>query len=396
MMDQKKHILLGVTGGIAAYKSCELVRLLTKAGHKVTTVMTHSATQFIHPNTFQALSNQPVYTELWAEQLSNGMAHIQLTREADIFLIAPASTNTLAKLANGICDNLITNLALARTCPLAVAPAMNTQMWLSAPNQRNIEQLKKDGVTIFGPAQGELACGEVGAGRMLEAEELFELLPDLWTEKKLLDKKIMITAGSTYEAIDPVRGITNISSGKMGIALAKACRNAGAQVTLVLGKTSEKVPLNMNKTIHTESAESMFQAVKQEVTHCDIFISVAAVADYRIKNKSLQKIKKNHDKEVPILELEQNQDILSFVSHLPNPPFCVGFAAESEHLLENARKKKAKKGIPMLIANLVQTAMSSENNQVIILDQSDSETILPLMHKDDTAKVIINHLSQLI
>ena len=240
----KKHILLGISGGIAAYKSCELVRLLKKQGHEVSVAMSRAAAEFVTPLTFQALSGRPVLSETHqAGEDGNGMAHINLTREADVFLIAPASANTLAKIANGIADNLLTNLAAARKCPLAIAPAMNVEMWRNPANQRNIAQLLADGITVFPPADGEQACGETGTGRMPEAAELADLLPDLWTEKSLSGKRVLITLGATFEAIDPVRGITNLSSGQMGAALARACRAAGADVSLVCGQVQTALPL---------------------------------------------------------------------------------------------------------------------------------------------------------
>lgn len=393
-MNQAKTIIVGVTGGIAAYKSCELVRQLKKQGHHVTVVMTRSATQFVHPNTFQALSNEPVYIEMATEN-TQPMAHINLTRKADAFIIAPASANTIAKIANGICDNLLTSLVAARTCPLAIAPAMNTQMWLNVANQRNLKQLQEDGVAIFGPDQGELACGETGAGRMLEAQKLADLLPSLWTEKTLSGKKVVLTTGATYEAIDPVRGITNISSGKMGIALAKACQYAGAEVSLVMGQISQNIlPFGMKRT-EVQSADEMLDTVTKEVKDADIFISVAAISDYKVQNKSAQKIKKTSGTSNITLELTQNSDILAFVAGLPNPPFCVGFAAESENLLTYAENKRVKKNIPMIVANLVQNAMGLDCNQITILDKK-GPTEFPLMTKNETATAIVQHLTKLL
>ena len=296
-----KHILLGISGGIAAYKSCELVRLLKKQGHSVTVAMSRAATEFVSPLTFQALSGNPVLAETHSgENGGNGMAHINLTREADVFLIAPASANTLAKIANGIADNLLTNLAAARKCPLAVAPAMNVEMWFNSANLRNIAQLQADGITVFPPASGEQACGEVGVGRMPEAAELADLLPDLWTSKSLQGKKVLITAGATFEAIDPVRGITNLSSGQMGMALARACRAAGAEVSLIYGQLQTGIPAGLAYTEQAVSAEAMYQAVMQQVDTQDVFISVAAVADYKVKNSSAQKIKKDGSGTPPI------------------------------------------------------------------------------------------------
>ena len=286
-MKNSKQILLGISGGIAAYKACELVRLLKKQGHSVTVAMSQAASEFVSPLTFQALSGNPVLTETHdSSGGGNGMAHINLTRQADVFLIVPATANTLAKIAQGIADNLLTNLAAARKCPLVVAPAMNVEMWFNPANQRNIVQLQADGVTVLQPNAGEQACGEVGMGRMLEAVELAELLPDLWTTKSLQGKKVLITTGATFEAIDPVRGITNISSGKMGVALARACRAAGAEVSLIYGQLQTALPIGLAYMEQTISADAMYHAVMQQIAQQDVFISVAAVADYKVSNRS--------------------------------------------------------------------------------------------------------------
>ena len=388
-----KHILLGISGGIAAYKSCELVRLLKKQGHSVTVAMSRAATEFVSPLTFQALSGNPVLAETHSgENGGNGMAHINLTREADVFLIAPASANTLAKIANGIADNLLTNLAAARKCPLAVAPAMNVEMWFNPANLRNIAQLQADGITVFPPASGEQACGEVGVGRMPEAAELADLLPDLWTPKSLQGKKVLITAGATFEAIDPVRGITNLSSGQMGMALARACRAAGAEVSLIYGQLQTGIPAGLAYTEQAVSAEAMYQAVMRQVNTQDVFISVAAVADYKVKNSSEQKIKKDGSGTPPVIELTENPDILASVAKLPKPPFCVGFAAESENVVEYGRAKRIKKGIPMLVANDVATAMGKPVNRITIIDEV-GETAFPETDKQQAAAQIVAALA---
>lgn len=391
---QTKRILLGITGGIAAYKSCELVRLLKKAGHEATVVMSHAATEFVHPNTFQALSGNPVHTDQSVRNSGSGMEHINLTRDADVFLIAPATANIISKIAQGICDDLMSTLVSARNCPLAIAPAMNVQMWQNPANLRNIKQITDDGIHVFGPNQGEQACGETGLGRMLEATELFDLLPSLWEPQNLKGKHIVLTAGATFEPIDPVRGITNISSGKMGYALAKSCRNHGAHVTLISGLTHLYPPQNI-EFIRATSASEMFHAVCEQTKNTDIFISVAAVADYQVSNQSAQKLKKTADGKAPTIELTETKDILAFIAALPNSPFCVGFAAESENLLPHARAKRAKKGVPMLVANLVNQAMGKDENQITILDDS-GEYPFDLMSKDDTANTIVNHLASLI
>lgn len=391
----KKKVLLGICGGIAAYKCCELVRLLKKAGHQVNVVMTQAATDFVSPTTFQALSGEPVLLDTHDGLSGNGMAHINLSRQADVMLIAPASANTLAKIAHGMADNLLTTLASARSCPLAVAPAMNVQMWNNPANQRNLALLRQDRVQILGPADGEQACGEVGRGRMLEAAELAELLADVWTVPLLAGKRVLITAGATFEAIDPVRGITNISSGQMGMALARACRAAGASVSLVYGQIQTPLAAGMAFAEQVSSADEMLAAVQRLLPHQDVFIAVAAVADYKVRNRSEHKLKKQAGQKVPVIELTENPDILATVAGRPDAPFCVGFAAESEHVLEHARAKRVKKGVPLLVANEVSQAMGKATNQVILLDD-EQETVLPQMSKDDTAIAIIERLAQLL
>ncbi|WP_037586767.1 bifunctional phosphopantothenoylcysteine decarboxylase/phosphopantothenate--cysteine ligase CoaBC [Stenoxybacter acetivorans] len=391
----RKHILLGISGGIAAYKSGELVRLLKKQGHEVSVVMTRSAAEFVAPATFQALSGNPVLLDTHDNALGNGMAHINQTRAADVMLIAPATANTIAKIAGGVADNLLTTQAAARTCPLAVAPAMNVAMWNNPANQRNIRQLCADGVAVFGPAAGEQACGEIGQGRMLEAVELADLLPDLWTPKSLQNKKVLITAGGTFESIDPVRGITNLSSGQMGIALARACRAAGAEVSLVYGQIQSAIPIGLHRSEQAISAQQMYDAVHRLLSGQDVFISVAAVADYRVKNAQEHKIKKTASGSPPVIELTENPDILASVAALPNAPFCVGFAAESQNVLAFAREKRIRKNVPLLVANNTALAMGQSTNQVILLSD-DAETELPLMSKTDTAAAIVQELARLL
>lgn len=395
-MKNSKQILLGISGGIAAYKACELVRLFKKQGHSVTVAMSQAASEFVSPLTFQALSGNPVLTETHeGESGGNGMVHINLTRQADVFLIAPATANTLAKIAQGIADNLLTNLAAARTCPLVVAPAMNVEMWWNPANQRNIAQLQADGVTVLQPNVGEQACGEVGVGRMLEAVELAELLPDIWATKSLQGKKVLITTGATFEAIDPVRGITNISSGQMGMALARACRAAGAEVSLIYGQVQTALPIGLAHMEQAISAEAMYQAVMRQIAEQDVFISVAAVADYKVSNRSCQKLKKEAAGTPPIIELTENPDILASVAKLAKPPFCVGFAAESEHILEYARAKRLRKGVPLLVANDVSVAMGKPTNQIILLDDQQ-ETVLPETDKAEAAQAIVQRLAELL
>lgn len=388
-----KHILLGISGGIAAYKSCELVRLLKKQGYSVTVAMSRAATEFVTPLTFQALSGHPVLVDTHDGHSTRGMSHIDLTREADVFLIAPATANTVAKIANGIADNLLTNLAAARKCPMAVAPAMNVEMWNNPANQRNIQQLISDDITVFQPSYGEQACGEIGIGRMPEAIGLADLIHDLWTPKILAGKKILITAGATLEMIDPVRGITNISSGQMGIALARACRMAGAQVTLIYGQLQTPLPTGLYHMERAISAQEMYDAVHKYIEDQDVFISVAAVADYKVKNSSPHKLKKENSKDTPTLELETNPDILASVAALPKPPFCIGFAAESEKVLEYARAKRLRKGIPMLIANDVSQAMGKSTNQITIITD-DEELSFPEKEKLQVAEEIVQSLAR--
>ena len=388
-MKNSKHILLGITGGIAAYKSCEVVRLLKKTGHRVRVVMTPAACEFVSPLTFQALSGEPVFTDLG--QNDNAMAHINAVRGADAFLIAPATANTLAKIAHGIADNLLTTMVAARgRCPLVLAPAMNSQMWDNPANIRNINQLKQDGVIILLPNSGDLACGENGAGRMQEPAEIVDLIADIWVEKHLAGKKVLITLGATFEAIDPVRGITNISSGKMGVALARVCRAMGASVTVVAGQIQVGLPTGLDKITYATSAENMYQAVMQDIENQDIFISAAAVADYKIKNASQQKIKKNN--QLPIIELAENPDILASVANLKNPPFCVGFAAESENVIEYAQTKMKKKNIPMIVANQVADAMGKDTTTITIID-AKKQTTVKNTDKYNAAKAIVERIA---
>lgn len=387
-----KKIVLGITGGIAAYKAAELVRLLVKNNDEVQVVMTEAAHQFITPVTMQALSGKPVFTNMWDASIPNGMPHIELSRAADVIVVAPASADFLAKLVQGRADDLLSTLCLARDCPLIVAPAMNKQMWENPSTQRNIIQLKNDGISILGPDTGEQACGEVGLGRMLEAEDLHALVNAHLSKKLLKNKKIMITAGATLEMIDPVRAITNLSSGKMGYAIAQAAFEMGADVTLISGSTTVKLPLGV-KNISATSAESMYQAVMQNVAQQDIFIGVAAVADYSPASKSIQKIKKSE--QTLTLELNKNKDILAEVASLPNAPFCVGFAAESEHLLEYAETKRKAKKLPLIVANLATSAMGSDENQVTLLDNNGTYA-LTNAPKLEVARAILQHISTML
>lgn len=392
MSHNHKTILLGITGGVAAYKSAELTRLLVKAGYTVQVVMTDAATEFVGPATFQALSGQPVFTNQWDKRIANGMPHIDLSRDADAILIAPASADFLRKLAHGAADDLLSTLCSARDCPLLVAPAMNRQMWENPANQRNVALLSQDGIAIFGPGCGEQACGEVGDGRMLEPEQLFELVEGFFQPKPLHGKQVVITAGPTFEPIDAVRGITNSSSGKMGYAIARAAIEAGASVTLVSGPTALATPMGVNR-INVQSAQDMLQAVLQYIGQADIFIGVAAVADYAVKQRSEHKIKKS-DANLTI-ELTPNPDILATVASLPAAPFCVGFAAESQNLLQYADEKRRRKNIPLLVANLVQTALGADDNEVILLDDAGQHP-LPRAQKSQIARELIRHVADML
>lgn len=388
-----KHIALGVSGGIAAYKAAELVRLLIKQGATVQVAMTEAATHFITPVTFQALSGNPVFTDQWDPRVANNMAHIDLSRAADVLLIAPASADFLAKVANGLADDLLSTLTLARDCPLLVAPAMNRQMWENAATQRNIVTLRNDGITILGPACGEQACGENGLGRMLEPEEILTELIAYFQPRLLAGKKVLLTAGPTFEAIDPVRGITNLSSGKMGFALARAAHEAGAEVTLVCGPVSQPTPSGV-KRIDVISALEMHAAVMQCAAAQDVFIGVAAVADYRPKLASEHKIKKEGTGAAPI-ELIQNPDILADVAALPAPPLCVGFAAESRNLADYAQKKRIAKKIPLIVGNLIQHGFGGDDNVLTLFDD-DGETSLPPGPKLELSRALIAHIAGLL
>jgi phosphopantothenoylcysteine decarboxylase/phosphopantothenate--cysteine ligase len=406
-----KRIVLGLTGGIAAYKAAELARLLVKHGFEVQAAMTEAACHFITPATMQALTGRPVLVNQWESVQSasgDGMAHISASRVADAIVIAPATADFIAKLAHGLADDLLSTLCLARDCPLLVAPAMNKQMWGNAATQRNIAQLERDGVTLLGPASGAQACGEEGMGRMLEAEALARDIaafleggvslkgeafsPAQTGQGRRLDgQKVLITAGPTYEPIDTVRGITNRSSGKMGYAVAQAALELGAEVVLVSGPVALGSPQGA-KVVNVTSAEEMFEAVKQRTAEADIFIGVAAVADYRVVAPSVQKVKKGDG---PLkLELVPNPDILAYVASLPKPPFCVGFAAESEKLRENATAKRRAKKIPLLAANLAHQAIGSDDNELVLFDDG-GEHVLPRADKLTLARQLMQHIIKL-
>jgi phosphopantothenoylcysteine decarboxylase/phosphopantothenate--cysteine ligase len=387
-----KHLVLGITGGIAAYKAAELLRLLVKQGIDVQVAMTEAACQFITPITMQALSGKPVFTKMWDASIANGMPHIELSRGADAILIAPASADFLAKLVHGAADDLLSTLCLARDCRLIVAPAMNKQMWENPATQRNIAQLRDDGVLILGPDSGEQACGEVGLGRMLEPAELLIQLEASFQPKILAGKRILITAGPTIEAIDPVRAITNFSSGKMGYSIAQAAYEMGAEVLLVSGPTALPPP-GGTKVIKVTSAQDMLSAVMKNIVNQDVFISVAAVADYRPAQASAQKIKKSGQSLT--LELIPNEDILAKVANLPGAPFCVGFAAETENLLDYAEQKRQRKKVALIAANIATDAMGKDESTLTLLDEQGSHT-LPYAPKIVLARMLLQHIANMM
>ncbi len=383
------RIVLGLTGGIAAYKAAELTRLLVNEGIAVDVVMTAAATQFIAPMTLQALSGHPVLTDLWQSGAANAMGHIDLSRGADAILVAPASAGFIAKLAHGHADDLLSTLCLARDCPLLVAPTMNVQMWNSPATQRNVAQLRTDGVEILGPGSGSQACGEVGDGRMIEPEEILAAL-FAWAQPKLLvGKRVLVTAGPTFEAIDPVRGITNLSSGKMGFALAQACAEAGAAVTLIAGPTMLATPARVTR-VDVRSASDMARAVDARVKACEIFVAVAAVADYTPADAQSKKLKKSAR---PLtLTMKPTVDILAKVASRPKPPFCVGFAAETNDVNANAEAKRRRKKVPLLVANRAQDTLGQNENEVTLLDDSGAHP-LPRMAKVALARRLVAEIA---
>ncbi|MGZ3254905.1 MAG: bifunctional phosphopantothenoylcysteine decarboxylase/phosphopantothenate--cysteine ligase CoaBC [Burkholderiaceae bacterium] len=391
-----KKIIVGMTGGIACYKVAELTRGLIKEGASVQVVMTQSATQFITPMTMQALSGKPVYTDQWDARFDNNMPHIDLTRGVDAIVIAPCSADFMAKLAHGACDDLLSTLCLARPMmmPLLIAPAMNVEMWQNPATQRNVAQLKADGITLLGPEAGEQACGETGMGRMLEASQLLSEVIASFQVKSLAGKRVLITAGPTFEPIDPVRGITNLSSGKMGYAIARAAHEAGAEVTMVSGPTALHTPYGVHR-INVHTAQQMHDVVMAHVTGKDIFIGVAAVADWRVANASEQKLKKNDDGAAPELKFELNPDILASVAALPKKPYCVGFAAESENLLKYGKEKRVKKGIPLLVGNIGQATFGKDENELILFDQNGHKN-LPHAGKLHLARQLISEIAERI
>ena len=380
---QDRHLVLGLSGGIACYKSAELVRLLVKAGAMVQVVMTEAAEHFITATTMQALSNRPVFTSQWDARALNGadnsMAHINLTRSADAVLVAPASADFIAKLAQGRADDLLSLLCLARPlerCPLLVAPAMNREMWAHPATQRNLAQLRADSTAVLGPGSGEQACGEVGDGRMLEAAELLDALVAFFQPKSLRGKSVLITAGPTFEPLDPVRGITNLSSGKMGFAIARVAAEAGASVTLVAGPVHLATPAGVRR-IDVQTAQQMFDAVLPLAAQHDVFVATAAVADWRAAAPAQQKLKKTGSGGAPTFELAENPDILAAVARLSPAPYCVGFAAESHDVLRHAQEKRLRKGVPLIVANDGPATFGQDHNTLTLIDAKGQRALAP-------------------
>jgi phosphopantothenoylcysteine decarboxylase / phosphopantothenate---cysteine ligase len=388
-----KRILLGMTGGIAAFKAAELVRLLKKAGADVRVVMTGAATRFMTPVTMQALSGQRVWTDLWDAEVPDNMGHIELSRDREIILVAPASADFMAKVAHGLADDLLSSLCLARRCPLMLVPAMNVEMWQNPATQRNLATLYEDDILFAGPTAGDQACGETGLGRMVEPAEIVDELEAFFQPKRLAGKRVLITAGPTEEPVDPIRVLTNTSSGKMGYAVARAAREAGAEVTLVSGPVALPTPPGVER-VDVRTAQEMFDQVKKALKGCDVFVSVAAVADYRVKKPAAQKIKKVNGKDLS-LELEENPDILAWVAAQAKPPFCVGFAAETENLAKHAAEKRARKKLPLLAANLAQEALGSEQNSITLFDDQ-GEHALGTAPKIELARRLMDHVAGML
>jgi len=390
-----RHLVLGLSGGIACYKVAELTRLLVKAGATVQVVMTEAAEAFITRVTMQALSGSTVYTSQWDARPGNNMAHINLSREADAILIAPASADFMARLVQGRADELLSLLCLARPTervPLLVAPAMNREMWAHPATQRNVAQLRADGAVVLGPDAGDQACGEVGDGRMLEPEALRDALIAHFQPKLLAGRKLLVTAGPTFEAIDPVRGITNHSSGKMGFAIARAAQEAGADVTLVAGPVHLPTPAQVRR-INVQSALQMHEVVIPAAAHHDVFVATAAVADWRPTVMNEHKIKKNGKKQAPSFELTENPDILAAVARLPQAPWCVGFAAESENLLIHARDKLQRKGVPLIVGNLGPATFGQDDNALVLVDATGHRE-LPSADKLTLARELVREIAE--
>ena len=394
-----KHIVLGLSGGIACYKAAELCRALIKEGATVQVVMTEAAAQFITPVTLQALSQRSVYTSQWDAREANNMAHINLSREADAILIAPCSADFMAKLLHGRADDLLSLMCLARpieSVPLLLAPAMNREMWAHPATVRNVAQLRADGATVLGVGVGDQACGETGDGRMREPQELLLDVIAFFQPKLLAGQRVLITAGPTFEAIDPVRGITNRSSGKMGFALARAAQEAGAEVTLVAGPVALATPQGVRR-LDVQSAQDMLQACLAQADDASIFIATAAVADWRPLTSTDQKIKKDGSGEVPHLALQENPDILATLAHSARAQsgalFCVGFAAESHDLLAHAIAKRQRKGVPLLVGNIGPATFGQDDNALLLVDAQGAVDI-PRASKLSLARILVREIAQ--
>ena len=398
---QHKHLVLGLTGGIACYKAAELCRLLIKEGASVQVVMTRAAEQFITPITMQALSNRTVYSSQWDAREPNNMPHINLGREADAILIAPCSADFMARLVQGNADDLLSLMCLARpvaSVPLLLAPAMNREMWAHPATQRNMRQLREDGALILGVGSGDQACGETGDGRMLEPAELVQDLIAAFQPKLLAGQHVLVTAGPTYEAIDPVRGITNLSSGKMGFAVARAAQEAGARVTLVAGPVSLPTPRGVAR-VDVRSAQQMFDATLALVGDATLFVATAAVADWRPSDAAEHKIKKDGSGAVPQLQFRENPDILATVAELPRAQIgelvCVGFAAESQDLLANAQAKRQRKGVPLLVGNIGPATFGQDDNALLLVT-ADGSRALDRAPKLELARILVQTCAQLL
>jgi phosphopantothenoylcysteine decarboxylase/phosphopantothenate--cysteine ligase len=390
----KRHIVLGLSGGIACYKAAELTRALVKAGASVQVVMTEAAEAFITPVTMQALSGREVYTNQWDTRQPDNMAHIHLTRDADAVIVAPASADFIAKVANGLADDLLSLLCLARPAervPLLLAPAMNREMWAHPATQRNVARVRADGALVLGPGSGDQACGEVGDGRMLEAAELCDEVIAALQPKLLAGRRVLVTAGPTFEAIDPVRGITNRSSGKMGFAIARAAQEAGADVTLVAGPVHLPTPRHVRR-IDVGSAQQMHDAVLPLAPAQHVFVATAAVADWRPASYAQRKIKKDGSTTAPALALAENPDILAAVARLPQRPYCVGFAAETDNLAQNARDKLARKNVPLIVGNIGPSTFGRDENSLLLVD-ARGERQLASSDKLSLARELVREVS---
>jgi phosphopantothenoylcysteine decarboxylase/phosphopantothenate--cysteine ligase len=394
---QGRHLVLGLSGGIACYKSAELARELVKAGATVQVVMTEAACRFITPVTMQALTGRPVVTDQWDSRAPANMAHIDLSREADALIVAPASADFIAQLAQGRASELLALLCLARPrerCALLVAPAMNREMWSHPATQRNVAQVVADGAVLLGPGHGAQACGETGDGRMLEPEELRDAVIAFFQPKVLRGRHVLVTAGPTFEALDPVRGITNLSSGKMGFAIARAAAEAGADVTLVAGPVHLPTPAGVTR-IDVQSAVQMHAAVMDRAPAHDLFIATAAVADWRPVSAAQQKIKKDGSGRVPAFEMTENPDILASVARLPagQRPYCVGFAAESHDVVRHAREKRLRKGVPLIVANHGPATFGQDDNALVLVDDT-GETEMPRADKLTLARSLVQDIAR--